>query len=65
MIIINKSFKYIKSFALIIMEMMKALSKQLGGELELRNDAGLHIGVEFRIEKILSHGADTRIDLVS
>jgi len=47
------------------MEMMKALSKQLGGELKLRNDAGLHISVEFRVEKILSHGADTRIDLVS
>ncbi len=45
------------------MEMMKALSKQLGGELKLVNDPGLHISLVFRIEKVLNPGADTLVDL--
>jgi two-component sensor histidine kinase len=36
------------------MEMMKALSKQLGGEFKITNNFGVRISIEFQIEKILS-----------
>jgi two-component sensor histidine kinase len=36
------------------MEMMKALSKQLGGEFKVRNNSGLHISIEFLIEREFS-----------
>jgi two-component sensor histidine kinase len=36
------------------MEMMKALSKQLGGEFKISNNSGLHISVEFLIEREFS-----------
>ncbi|WP_374950127.1 histidine kinase dimerization/phosphoacceptor domain -containing protein [Mucilaginibacter sp.] len=35
------------------MEMMKALSKQLGGEFKMRNISGLHISIEFAAEPLL------------
>jgi two-component system, sensor histidine kinase PdtaS len=35
------------------MEMMKALSKQLGGEFKMKNKAGVRISIEFHIEKVL------------
>nr|WP_067060383.1 sensor histidine kinase [Mucilaginibacter sp. L294] len=36
------------------MEMMKALSKQLGGEFKIENSGGVRIGIEFLIEKGLT-----------
>lgn len=42
----------IKSVSSLGMEMMKALSKQLGGELKIRNKSGLHISLEFLIEHV-------------
>jgi two-component sensor histidine kinase len=36
------------------MEMMKALSKQLGGEFKIENKSGVRISIEFHIEKVLS-----------
>ena len=35
------------------MEMMKALSKQLGGEFKIENKTGVRISIEFHIEKVL------------
>ena len=37
------------------MEMMKALSKQLGGTFEIRNKHGVMVSIEFQIERVL-HG---------
>ncbi|MDB5147697.1 MAG: hypothetical protein JWQ57_1717 [Mucilaginibacter sp.] len=34
------------------MEMMKALSKQLGGTFKIQNNAGVTISIEFKIEKV-------------
>jgi two-component sensor histidine kinase len=34
------------------MEMMKALSKQLGGEFKIENKTGVRISIEFHIEKV-------------
>ncbi|MFD2146095.1 sensor histidine kinase [Mucilaginibacter antarcticus] len=36
------------------MEMMKALSKQLGGEFKVQSDAGVTISMDFKIEKDLN-----------
>lgn len=35
------------------MEMMKALSKQLGGEFKIENKGGVRISIEFRVETVL------------
>lgn len=43
------------------MEMMKALSKQLGGEFKVRNKSGLHISVEFLIERVPKHSTAQRL----
>ncbi|RFZ85122.1 hypothetical protein DYU05_05845 [Mucilaginibacter terrenus] len=43
----------LKNASSLGMEMMKALSKQLGGDFKIRNQSGLHISVEFMIEKVL------------
>ena len=44
------------------MEMMKALSKQLGGNFNVKNNSGVTIMIEFRVEKILPAIAETLID---
>lgn len=44
------------------MEMMKALSKQLGGEFRIENKAGVRISIEFAIEKmVFGHSADESV----
>lgn len=45
----------LKTASSLGMEMMKALSKQLGGEFKIKNSAGVSISIEFPIEKIHSH----------
>jgi two-component sensor histidine kinase len=38
------------------MEMMKALSKQLGGEFKITNKSGTNITVEFQLDRVLAAG---------
>lgn len=45
----------LKTASSLGMEMMKALSKQLGGEFQIKNSAGVNISIEFAIEKMHSH----------
>ncbi|OKS86013.1 tetratricopeptide repeat-containing sensor histidine kinase [Mucilaginibacter polytrichastri] len=43
----------VRKSASLGMEMMKALSKQLGGEFTMRNENGVLISINFQIEKVL------------
>lgn len=45
----------LKTVTSLGMEMMKALSKQLGGTFRIQNKAGVTISVEFKIEKVRRH----------
>lgn len=43
------------------MEMMKALSKQLGGAFEIKSNAGTTIIIEFQLDKVLSNNQIDKI----
>ena len=45
----------IKNTSSLGMEMMKALSKQLGGSFQVKGNPGVTISIEFQIEKMLNH----------
>ena len=45
----------VKNTSSLGMEMMKALSKQLGGSFQVKGNPGVTITVEFQIEKVLNH----------
>jgi two-component sensor histidine kinase len=45
----------LKTASSLGMEMMKALSKQLGGEFKIKNNSGVNISIEFQVTKVL-HG---------